>query len=59
MERAADLDALSPYAFGTTKAMRRAAWNGDVGGETDLEAALVGVATTTPEFRAATAKFRP
>jgi enoyl-CoA hydratase/carnithine racemase len=58
MERAADLAALSPYAFGATKAILRAAWNGDAGGQSDLEAALVAVATTTPEFRAATAKFR-
>ena len=58
MDRAADLAALSPYAFAATKALLRAAWNGDAGAHSDLEAALVGVATTTPEFRAATAKFR-
>jgi 2-(1,2-epoxy-1,2-dihydrophenyl)acetyl-CoA isomerase len=54
LARAARLAALSPFAFAATKAMLRE--GGASAGE--LEALLVGVAATTPEFRAAAAKFR-
>jgi 2-(1,2-epoxy-1,2-dihydrophenyl)acetyl-CoA isomerase len=54
--RATRLAALSPFAFAATKSMLREAAGGRSLGE--LEALMVGVAATTPEFRAATAKFR-
>lgn len=57
VERADDLASLSPYAFRATKAMLRAA-SAPGGAAAELEAALVGMATTTLEFREATARFR-
>jgi 2-(1,2-epoxy-1,2-dihydrophenyl)acetyl-CoA isomerase len=56
--RATRLAALSPFAFAATKAMLRELESPGRDSR-ELEALLVGVATTTPEFRAATAKFRP
>jgi 2-(1,2-epoxy-1,2-dihydrophenyl)acetyl-CoA isomerase len=54
--RAMQLARLSPFAFAATKAMLRQAWLG--GGLEELEGPLVGIAVATPEFRAATERFR-
>lgn len=55
--RAEALAELSPFAFAATKALLREAWSP---GQNlpELEALLVGISATTPEFRAATAQFR-
>lgn len=55
--RAQALGELSPFAFAATKAMLREAWSP---GQSlaELEALLVGISATTPEFRAATEQFR-
>lgn len=54
--RATELGRLSPFAFATTKAMLRQAWQG--AGLNEMEAPLVGIAVATPELQEATARFR-
>ena len=54
--RATELGRLPPFAFAATKSMLRQAWQR--GGVDEVEAPLVGIAVATPEFQAATERFR-
>lgn len=56
--RAAELALLSPLAFAATKQMLREAANVPTG-LPEMEAMAVGLAVTSPEFAAATERYRP